>query len=216
MMLGRYPRHFPWFALAITAAVAVISLVGNVGSAHVRLVQLFALNWNDLVDLQWYRILTSPLVQTKEHFDWTILLLLTAFVPWYEMLEGSSRAVAVFFFGDALSTLAALIVFRVLATLGDGKALLWTVERDSGASSGCFASLGALAVALHGWQRVAVLAIGLGIHVVRLVVRHHEADYQHLAAWLTGIAVAALLEQLLLRRPFGVGSQPADSAADPA
>ncbi len=197
-MMERAGRRWriPWFTFAQTAVVATVATAGMWHGLHARFADALSLNWHDLVAFQFYRLFTGTFVQTRAFLDWTILFLLLTFVPPYEVLRGWRRTALIFFLGDAISSAGAVVFFRLLGALGNATALRWALEQDSGASSGCFAALGGLAVAAPRRWRPGVVLLGIGIHAFRLWFRGHEADYQHLAAWLVGIGLALAMERL--------------------
>lgn len=175
-----------WF-MAVTAAEPRV---------HEQLVRHFGLAWRDLLHLQWWRLGTSPLVQTSAGFVWGNVALLVVLLPLAEWRLGSRRSIVVFALGDWLSTVPVLVGVRVAAALGSGDATRVLAERDGGSSSGAWALAAALTWSIPGARRRRWIAVGavLGYQLVLLAVRRDLVDLQHagavVAGWLVSVAAA--------------------------
>ena len=161
---------------------------GSPARSH-RLLELFGLRWEDLVQpFQWFRVVSSPYVQPDADLGVSLVVLL-AFLLVAERRFGTRRTIATFVATDVLSTVAVFLTMRVLEVFGSITASVIHI-RDGGSSSGTIGvAVALLATTQHtAFRRLA--ATGLAGLLLERVVRSHElADWQHLAAGL----IAALM-----------------------
>ena len=156
---------------------------GSTARSH-RLLELFGLRWEDLVEpFQWFRVISSPYVQPDADLGVSLVVLL-AFLLVAERRFGTRRTVATFVATDVLSTVAVFLTMRILEVFGSITASVIHI-RDGGSSSGTIGvAVALLATTRHtAFRRLA--ATGLAGLLLERVVRSHElADWQHLAAGL--------------------------------
>ncbi len=188
-------RRFP-FSLALFAVSLWFMLSTAVEpEIHGQLLRHFGLAWRDLLRFQWWRVATSPLVQTGSGLAWGNVVLLAVLPPLAEWRLGSRRSVVVFALSDWLSTLPVLLGVRLAAALGSDAAARTLLVRDGGSSSGTWGLAAALAWRLSGkrwrWPMIGAL---LAYQVVFMVWRHRLFDVQHAGAIMASVAVSATFE----------------------
>jgi hypothetical protein len=134
-------------------------------------------------------LVTSAFVQSRHGFVTGILILIWC-LPLAEWRIGSYRAAIVFFGGDWISSVTAMLGARVMAALGSDTATRVLAHVDSGASSACYACGGAFVWALKP-SRVRQLLIGvlLADLTIAAVTNHSLADVQHPLAALVGAGI---------------------------
>ncbi|MEO8538642.1 MAG: hypothetical protein ABI577_02800 [bacterium] len=148
-----------------------------------------ALSWESFEDLEFYRLVTSPFLQTSPGFSGTILGLTYLVVPTFELRAGTARTLLTFFAGDMFSTVPILIVLKVAGAFGNAAASTLANTPDSGSSSGGFACLGALTCALPLKLRL-ISTTGLVVFfAVRFAFWHRLFDFQHALATAVGASV---------------------------
>ncbi len=149
-----------------------------------------SLAWDDLLELQVWRIVTSPLIQPRPGFLPSNVQLLLLFVPLAAVVVGPARAVIGFFVSDWLSSLPTLVVLRLLGAAGDDWALGQARAPDAGSSSGAFGLAGIVVVTPRRRPvRVALVLILAAFHCYRLARFHFLFDAQHAAASTAGLLV---------------------------
>jgi hypothetical protein len=164
--------------------------------AHQLLVRQLGLRWADLLHLQFWRLATSQLLQTKPGLAWGNIALLLPVLPLAERRLGSRRAVVVFFLGDWLSTVPVLVGLRVLAALGDGTAERTLRLRDGGSSSGAWALATAVAIGLpKGRWHMAAIAFVVGFNAIAAAVQHEVVDVQHALAIVAAVVLTRVLDR---------------------
>lgn len=188
-------RRFP-FSLALAGVVLwFMAATAAAPRIHGQLLRHLGLSWADLTHLQWWRLATSPLVQTKPGFVWGNVALVALLVPLAEWRLGSRRSIATFALGDWLSTLPVLVAVRAAAVWGNDAAARVVVERDGGSSSGTWALAAALAWRLPGRRwRGGVAGALLGYQLVLVAWRHRLFDVQHAGAVVAGVLVSVAAE----------------------
>ena len=193
--------RMPWFALALVALTLAIESGTHIQpDLYGALERHLATTWDALARFEFYRLVTSPLLQTDPGFAPAIIGLTTFAVPVFELRAGTLQTITTFFLGDWLSTVPILLVLKVAAVFGSVVAERVVNTPDSGSSCGALACLGAFALSLPTrlrWPAVGAVAIGLG---VRLVFWHQLYDYQHLLATMVGMVAWHLRSRLWTRR----------------
>ena len=189
---GRAVRRGFLFAPLVLLALGSGALYsrGSQGRSN-RLLRVFGLRWEDLrFPGQWYRIFTSPYVQSAGDLGFSLLVLLALFVL-SEYRFGTKRTIVTFVLTDVLSSLLILIVLRALELRGWAWASV-IHERDGGASSGSIGvAVALIASTTRRWLRrsmAMLLAITL---LVSLVWSRELADRQHVIAALAGFGLVA-------------------------
>lgn len=183
-------RAVPWFSIAMLGIILAIQLITEVSpGAQTEIHGHLAADWNDLVHFRIHRLVLAPFVQSDAGVSWTILGLIVIAIPLYEYRVGSPRAAITFFAGDIASTLLVLAAVRIAAGAGSEHAMSILNRRDSGASSGCFACLGALAISLRGsWRATALVCLGAFL-AFRVAGWRSLSDTQHAVAAACGMAI---------------------------
>ncbi len=188
-------RHIPWFGLSLAVVTIALAVATNIDHAlHSQLQHHFALDWDAIEDLEFYRIALSPFVQTSPGFSPTVLGLTALAVPVFEAFAGTRRAVTTFFLGDWLSTLPILLILQVAGWLGSATAGRLSSAPDSGSSSGGFACMTAFCCSLPTPWRFTGLGALAGFFAVRIAFWHRLFDFQHAAAALIGAILWFALE----------------------
>src|SRR4029079_17647017 len=131
----RYP-----FSVAMIALSVWFSIATNLDPVFERVLRdRFGLSYQDLPRFEWWRVVTSPVIEPRAGFVWTNLLLLAVVLPLAERRLHTMRTVAIFFLGDIVASLSILFVLRVAGSLGNDVALVNSMMRDAGPSAGCWA-----------------------------------------------------------------------------
>lgn len=186
-------RRYP-VALAITAVeVYLMAATYWDHGLHRQLVRHFAFGWHDLVHLQLWRIVTSPLVPGRPGFAWGNLAVLVPVLFLAEHRFRSKWTAAIFTLGDSISTVAVLVSARLVGALGSHVALKAALQRDGGSSSASWALVAAYAASLSPGRLRNSTVLGLvGVLAIVAVARRDEADVQHLVAAICGAGIVAL------------------------
>lgn len=199
-MTRKILRHVPWFGLFLAAVTLGFETETHFDEALFYTLQShLALDWESLEYLEVYRVVVSPFLQTSPGFSPTIFGLTTIVVPLFELRARTWRTIVTFFAGDWLSTLPILFLLKAAGTLGNETAARLASEPDSGSSSGGFACMGALALALPSRLRIPALAGLAGFFAIRIAFWHRMFDFQHGLATLVGMAVWLAWERRLRR-----------------
>jgi len=135
----------------------------------------------------WWTVLGSALLVVNLHLLGANTVLLIGVVVPYVLREGSRRALAAFFTGHVLATLAVAAVVLPAAAWGWHPAEALRVRVDVGTSAGVAAVGGALAVSLRRprWG-AALLGAFVADFVIRLLLFHTVAEIEHLLALSAG------------------------------
>lgn len=187
-LLAAYP-----FSFGLIGVVGYLMAVGGVDHrVWRRLTVSLQLGWTDLTRLQWWRIATAPLIQTKPGLQlWNLLFLIVA-VPLAEKRFGTRRAALLFALSDWVMTIPVLVVLRTAGALGVHAALVDALHRDGGSSAGAWGLVAALAITIPDRTlRRAVLIGTIGFHVAAFGLEHRLVDIQHLIAMGVGAGLAA-------------------------
>jgi hypothetical protein len=139
----------------------------------------------------WWTVFGSALLVVRlKLFGINTALLLGIVVP-YALREGSRRALAVFFAGHVVATLAVAAVVLPLAAAGWHPAEVVRIQMDVGASAGVAAVAGAMAVSARRRRLGAALFAGLAVFfAAHLVAAHTLSEAEHLIALATGALIA--------------------------
>ena len=144
----------------------------------------------------WWTVFGSALLVVRlKLFGINTALLVGVVVP-YAVRQGSRRALAVFFAGHVVATLAVAAVVLPLAAAGWHPAEVVRMEMDVGASAGVAAVAGAMAVSARRRRLGAALFAGLAVFFAgHLAAAHTLSEAEHLVALATGALVARWWEQ---------------------
>jgi hypothetical protein len=180
--------------LAVSAVeVYLMAATHSDHTLHPQLVRHFAFGWHDLVHLQLWRIVASPLVPARAGFEWGNLAVLVPVLFIAEHRLRSRWTAAIFTLGDSISTVAVLVSARLVGALGSKVALAAALQRDSGSSSATCALVAACAATLSARRVRNSTVFGLFVALaVVAVARRDEADVQHLVAAICGVGIVAL------------------------
>jgi membrane associated rhomboid family serine protease len=176
----------------------------------------FGLSYQDLPRFEWWRVVTSPVIEPRAGFVWTNLLLLAVVLPLAERRLHTMRTVAIFFLGDIVASLSILFVLRVAGSLGNDVALVNSMMRDAGPSAGCWALVAALAITIRAprrrWIVTTTLFVGLAGAVI---VFERLFDVQHLVAAALGAIVGVAWSTRPSKRPRKSRPLPSEAHAAP-
>ena len=166
-----------------------------------QLFRHYAFGWNDLVHPQLWRLVTSPFVLDHPGFAWRNLVVLIPILFIAERRFKSKWTAAFFTLGDLVSTLAVVVGARLAGVWGSNAALRAALERDGGSSSAGFALVAACAASLRR-GRMRNSALGAVVFLVGFVAAVHrtEADFQHFAAVVCGVGLAAVYNRRSVTR----------------
>jgi hypothetical protein len=183
----RLMRRLPWFSIVLLGAILAIGISTEFDRdlfapfrAH------FALDWDDLSNLELQRLIMNPLLQTAPGIGRNALWLALLVIPIYELRSGEVRTALTFYLGDWLSSLSVLVALYAAGTWGNATAARLAAAPDSGSSCGIFACMTALALSLPRRPRAISLAMIAAFLLVRIAGWHHLYDFQHALAALTG------------------------------
>ena len=186
----------PWFGLFLAAVTLGLETATHFDKALFYSLQThLALDWESLEHFELYRVVVSPFLQTSPGFSPTIFGLTVITVPLFELRARTWRTIVTFFAGDWLSTLPILFFLKAAGAFGNETAARLASEPDSGSSSGGFACMGALALALPMRLRIPALAGLAGFFAIRIAFWHRMFDFQHGLATLVGMAVWLVWER---------------------
>jgi phosphatidylglycerol lysyltransferase len=179
----RYP-----FSLTMIGLTLWFSIATNLdpGFEHV-LRYRFGVSYRDLVHLEWWRAVTSPIIEPRAGFVWVNLALIVLALPVAERRLGTSRTVAIFFVGGFVASVPVLLVLRLVGALGSQVALANALAQGAGPSSGCWALAAALAFTIGSprWRRIAAAAV-FTVLVAAFAVMRDLSGAQHLVAASAG------------------------------
>jgi hypothetical protein len=193
---GALARRVP-VSLAIFGVALWLMAVTRIDpQTHRHLTRAFALGWHDVVHLQLGRLATSELLQDRPGFLLGNLALLAIALPIAELRIGSPRTALVFALGDWLSTLPTVASARLLGALGNDAALHAALHRDSGSSSGTWATIAATLTTLpqRNARRLALAAMFTYL-AARILIVGREFDVQHLLAAVAALGIMSLLQR---------------------
>jgi lysylphosphatidylglycerol synthetase-like protein (DUF2156 family) len=180
----RYP-----FSLTMVGLTLWFSIATNLDPVfeHVLLYRL-GLSYRDLVNLEWWRVVTSPIIEPRAGFVWTNLVLLVLVLPVAERRLGTLRTVVIFFVGDFVASVPVLFALRLVGAFGNHDALADALAHDAGPSAGCWALVAALTFTIGSprWRRIAVTAV-FTVLVLDLAVMRDLYGAQHLVAASVGV-----------------------------
>lgn len=182
-------RAIPWFSAFLIATTLALETATHFDRVLFDTLQVhFAVDWESFERFEFYRLATSPFIQTSPGYSQTIIGLTSLTLPVFELRTSTLRTLTTFFAGDWLSTVPILVVLKVAGLAGNDVAARLATERDSGSSSGGFACLGALCLSLPFRWRIAGLSSLAIFFAIRLAYWHRLFDFQHAAATLVGMA----------------------------
>ena len=187
----------PWTQAGRLAGLAAVAVLAAILSAANRVPHHPAVHFccgyspARLAAGAWWTVLGSALLIVNLHLVGVNTVLLVAVVVPYVLREGFRRAVAAFFAGHVVATLAVAAVVLPLAAWGWHPAEVMRVRVDVGSSAGMAAIGGALAVSLRRrrWGAALFAAFALDF-AVRLGLFHTLAEIEHLIALSIGALVA--------------------------
>jgi membrane associated rhomboid family serine protease len=165
-----------------------LSIATNLDPVFERVLRYrFGLSYQDLPRFEWWRIVTSPVIEPRAGFVWTNLLLLVVVLPLAERRLHTLRTVTIFFVGDIVASLSILFVLRVAGSLGNDVALVNSMMRDAGPSAGCWALVAALATTIRAPRRRWIVTTALFVGLAGAVIVFGRLfDVQHLMAAALG------------------------------
>ena len=179
----RYP-----FSLAMIGLTLWFSIATNLdpGFEHV-LRYRFGVSYRDLVHLEWWRPVTSPIIEPRAGFVWVTLALILLALPAAERRLGTWRTAVIFFVGGIVASVPVLLVLRVVGAFGNQRALADALAHTAGPSAGCWALAAALAFTIGSprWRRIAALAV-FTVLVAALAAMRDLSSAQHLVAASVG------------------------------
>lgn len=183
-----------WFAFAlVTAILGLEALTTFYPAVHGQLVQSFGLSGPDLAHLEVYRLVVSPLVQTRPGFVGTVWITLLFVAPVAAWRLGAWRSAIVYFLGDWAGSLLILMTLGAASLLGSTSAHQYWTTHDVGSSSGVYALGFAAALTLPGRVRVAVAAAVIAVFTSRVVIAGRVFDYQHAVSLAAAVGVVRLM-----------------------
>ena len=114
----RYP-----FSLTMIGLTLWFSIATNLdpGFEHV-LRYRFGLSYRDLVHLEWWRVVTFPIIEPRAGFVWVNLALIVLAFPAAERRLGTWRTAVTFFVGGFVASVPVLLVLRLVGALGNQRA----------------------------------------------------------------------------------------------
>jgi hypothetical protein len=188
-MKRRRPGAVPWFSAFLIVTTLAVETATHFDRALFDTLQAqFALDWEALERFQFYRLATSPFLQTSPGYSQTIIGLTAFTLPIFELRTSTLRTTLTFLAGDWLSTVPILVALKLAGLAGNDVAARLASQPDSGSSSGGFACLGALCLSLPFRLRLAGLGGLAAFFAIRLAYWHRLFDFQHALATLLGIA----------------------------
>lgn len=173
-------RRFP-VTLAINGTILLLMTVTQIApKIDPGLLRDFGLDWGDLTHLQWWRLPTSQMLETRPGLIISNIALCLIALPIAERRLGSRIAAAVFFLGDWVSTIPVWIGLRVAASNSTWAAAQLHL-RDAGPSCGAWALAIAAATTFdRPVVRRTLLGLMLGFLVSQFVFYDRLFDTQHL------------------------------------
>ena len=185
----RMARRLP-FSCALIGVITWLMVVTRIDSdSHKTLLRAIGLSWHDLIRLQVWRLPTSQFMQTSPGLVWSIVGLCFIAAPIAEWRAGTTKAIAMFFLCDWVSTITVLIGDQIVRGAAAHPSL-----RDAGSSSGAWAlTMLVLSTITNRRLRNAGLGVASAFLVTALVVHHRLFDVQHLVAAATALAIIFLM-----------------------
>lgn len=183
------PAALPWFSAFLIATTLAVETATHFDRALFDTLQThFAVDWESFEQFEFYRLLTSPFLQTSPGYSQTVIGLTAFTLPLFELRTSTLRTTLTFLAGDWLSTVPILVTLKLAGLAGNDVAARLASQPDSGSSSGGFACLGAFCLSLPFRWRLAGLAGFAVFFAVRLAFWHRLFDFQHALATLVGMA----------------------------
>lgn len=188
--IGRSARSLAG-VVAVAALTVAVSLANRV--PHHSVAQLCCrYTPARLAGGAWWTVFGSALLIARPKLLGSNTVLVLGVVGPYAWREGNRRAIAVYFAGHVVATLAVAAVVLPLAAGSWGPAEVMRTKLDAGASAGIAAVAGAMAVSLRRRRAGVALFAGLAaFFAVHLVAAHTLSDVEHLLALTTGAVVGA-------------------------
>ena len=190
-------RRYPLTAVLLPVIVGLQVATEVRPGIHAALLPHLALNWPELIRLQFHRVLTSTIIQPTAGIAGPFGLLGAVALPLAEWRAGSRLTLIAFVVGDALSTLPILSGLRLLDALGLKETSRWTDALDCGSSSAFVAVAAFFAMSAPKAWRWPLLGTLAAVLAARVGLVHHLADYQHVLAGAVGVLL------WLMSRPRG-------------
>ena len=183
-----------WFACVLVATVLGLQALTSFDPAiHQQLVKSFGLSGPDLMRLEVYRLVLSPLIQTRPGFVGTVWVTLLIVSPLAAWRLGPCRSAAIFFISDWAGSLSVLLPLGAAALLGDDTARGHWIARDVGSSSGTYALLLGVALTLpRVWAVVATVAF-VAVFGSRVLLVGRVYDYQHAISLAAALGIMRLI-----------------------
>ena len=185
-------KRFPATAAIGTLIIYLMAVTAVDPSLHTRMITGFGISFRSFGNLEWWRLISSPLLQARPGFVWGNLLLVLTVLPASELMFGSRRTTLAFWIGHVLTIGPVILVMRILGGLGFSTAVELAYVRDAGSSAGLWALVGFLVHRLPNVRhRAFVLSLVVLTHFVLWIVRGELPDVQHAIATLIGFGLAA-------------------------
>ena len=174
----------------------------------------FGLSYRDLVHLEWWRVVTSPIIEPRAGFVWVNLALIVLAFPATERRLGTWRTAVTFFVGGFVASVPVLLVLRLVGALGNQRALANALTHAAGPSAGCWALAAALAFTIGSlrWRRIAAMAV-FTVLVVAFAVMRDLSSAQHLVAASVGALLGWWWSRPTPQRPVKDAGAPPDAAS---
>ena len=209
----RYP-----FSLTMIGLTLWFSIATNLdpGFEHV-LRYRFGLSYRDLVHLEWWRVVTFPIIEPRAGFVWVNLALIVLAFPAAERRLGTWRTAVTFFVGGFVASVPVLLVLRLVGALGNQRALANALAHAAGPSAGCWALAAALAFTIGSlrWRRIAAMAV-FTVLVVAFAVMRDLPSAQRLVATSVGALLGWWWSRPTPKRPVeDAGAAPDAASPEP-
>ncbi len=183
-----------WFACVLVAGVLGLEALTSFDPAiHEQLVKSFGLSGPDLMRLEVYRLVVSPLIQTRPGFVGTVWITLLFVAPIAAWRLGACRSAAVYFLSDWAGSLLVLMVVGAASVMGGGVANEHWTSRDVGSSSGVYALGFAAVLSLPGRARIVAAAVIISAFTSRVILVGRLFDYQHAVSLAAAAGVMRLI-----------------------
>ncbi len=188
--LAVWVGRVPFTLLLILAILSVSSAAGLLGRPLTSSqLQHWGFGWHDLVNGDFWRLLSAPLLVLKPYMALSISAIVLFFVGSCELLLKTRRTIIVFLSSHVLGYVGALLLLNPLGRAGWPLAAELASHRDVGASNGAFGAAGAMLLFLPSGLRPAGLFIFVSYLVGALFVEQELWDVQHILAFLTGLGL---------------------------
>lgn len=201
---GKILRRYP---AAISLGGVVLWLMAATRgdpTFHEGLVRRFGLAWDDLAQLELWRLVTSALVNDQPGYMWSVLVLLVPGMLLAERRLGCRLTLGGFVLTDVVASLSVTLGLRLVAAVGSEEATGLLATRDAGSSAGAIGLLAAVAVTLPGRRAQLVGSAALGVALVTAAaIAPGVTNSEHLIAGLVGCVLAVAWR----RRTQGQGTR---------